>query len=131
MRADLGVENLALERHEPVGVMGQEGHVADPVQKHLGLPSLVAPRERVSVCHARLRRPQSPPRPACAAVFVRAADGPAGPRLAGGTGTVVIRAVRVISYTESRAGGLYRDGARCPPRGTFGYLNAAQMSTRT
>jgi len=24
---------------------------------------------------------------------------------------VVIRAVRVISYTESRAGGLYRDGA--------------------
>ena len=44
---------------------------------------------------------------------------------------MVIRAVRVISYTESRAGGLYRDGAGLPARGNFGYLNAAQMSTRT
>jgi len=39
-----------------------------------------------------------------------AADGPAGP-VWQGTGTVVVRAVRVISYPESRAGGLYRDGA--------------------
>jgi len=62
---------------------------------------------------------------------VRAADGPAGPRLAG-DGTVVIRAVRVIRYTQSRAGGLYRDGAGLPaPRGNFGYLSAAQMSART
>ena len=44
---------------------------------------------------------------------------------------MVIRAVRLISYTESRAGGLYRDGAGLPARGNFGYLNAAQMSTRT
>src|SRR5215472_13862422 len=62
-------------------------------------------------------RPARPLRPPCAAVPVRAVDGPAGPRLAGGTGAVVIRAVRVISYTESRAGGLYGDGAGRPALG--------------
>src|SRR5262249_13918109 len=34
-----------------------------------------------------------------------------------GDGAVVIRAVRVISYTQSRAGGLYRDGVGLPAPG--------------
>ena len=48
-----------------------------------------------------------------------------------GTGTVVIRAVRVISYTEARTAASTGTVPACPPRGNFGYLNAAQMSTRT
>ena len=43
VRADLGVEDLPVERHEPVGVMGQDGHVVDPVQQHPGLPGSSPP----------------------------------------------------------------------------------------